>query len=47
MNNIYVLEYKILDNFTSSDNFISSYKELNSFKFSKYEQAINKVFNIK
>ena len=47
MNNIFILEYKILDNFTSSENFINSYKELNSFKFSKYEQAVNKVFYIK
>lgn len=39
-----ILEYKILDDFSLSENYISSHKELNSFKFSKYEQAISKVF---
>lgn len=43
MNNNIILEYKILDDFFLSENYISSHKELNSFKFSKYEQAISKV----
>lgn len=43
MNNNIILEYKILDDFSSSENYINSHKELNSFKFSKYEQAISKV----
>lgn len=44
MNNIIILEYKILNEFNNSENYISSNKELNSFKFSKYEQAIEKLF---
>tara|TARA_B100000282_G_scaffold290403_1_gene261338 strand:- start:60 stop:650 length:591 start_codon:yes stop_codon:yes gene_type:complete len=47
MNNNIILEYKILDDFSSSENYINSHKELNSFKFSKYEQAISKVINFK
>jgi hypothetical protein len=45
MNNNIILEYKILDNFSLSENYINSHKELNSFKFSKYEQAVSKVIN--
>ena len=47
MNNNIILEYKILDDFSLSENYISSHKKLNSFKFSKYEQAISKVINFK
>lgn len=46
INNNIILEYKILNNFSMSENYISSHKELNSFKFSKYEQAISKVTNV-
>ena len=43
MNNNIILEYKVLDDYSLCENFINSYKELNSFKFSKYEQAIKHV----
>lgn len=46
MNNNIILEYKILNDFSLSENYISSHKELNSFKFSKYDLAISKVTNV-